>query len=241
VPQASRYIDGVIYLSEASRGWGVIQTQVSGRIVIIEHFSRPPSLAKMVSGRAKLSWMTDLWWRQPDRRHGRRPPLLLVISSGRPRKALAQLPEIAAGSLRGVWETTPSAFGDTLIVDVKGLEETDGTSLLRLMHAAKPTVEARERIGHLLTDPVVDDTLRAKLIEGIMQGTVELTAEEQELTYRSVLERGRAEGREEGREEGRGEALLRIAAKIGGDEVADELASIEDPDELEKRVLELLR
>ena len=235
VPQASRYIDGVIHLDEASRGWGVIQEQLSHRIVIIEHFSRPPSVTQLVCGRAKLSWMVEQWW-QRRVAHGIRPPLLLVLSGGRPRRAIAQIPELVPGRLPGLWATAPSLFGDMLLVDVKGIEKADGTSVLRLMHASGSLSEARERIEHLLTDTGVWVTIRGNLVEGIMQGTVELSADEREVTYRSVLERGREEGREEGRE-----ALLRIAAGVGGEKLVRELDSIEDLGILEARVLEFLR
>ena len=101
IPQASRLIDGLVVADNASEAWGPIHPLMSHRLVAIEHFSRPPAVPALSWVIAKHSWLSATW--RDRSREGKklralleaggregiapRPPRLLVLCCGLPRRA----------------------------------------------------------------------------------------------------------------------------------------------------------
>jgi hypothetical protein len=242
IPQASRVVDGVARLGEPSDGWGPIRPLVAHRTVLVEHFSRPPSLPSWVRSVATLAWLVDAWWTKRPAPRGR-APMLLVLSNGTPRTALAAIAELRPFGVPGIWLSPRPALGDLLLVDIKGLPpDVPGTSVLRLVATPTSRQQADAHIGALRSDSALVQSTKDRLLEALMDRTIPSTDEEQ----LSILERvrreghreGRDEGRREGRDEGRRQVVLALLAKRLGDDAARELDAAESTDELERRLAE---
>lgn len=243
VPRAAHRIDGIVDVGHASRGWGPIRSHVGQRSVVVEHFSRPPSLCAFTRSIAKLAWVVDDFWRgRPPA--SARPPLLLALSYGKPRAALARLPQLRSSDPPAVWLASRAVLGDILLVDIRRLPaDQPGMSVLRLMAIPKTKAQADAGIAALLSDPCLVQSDVQRLVEALMERTIPTTEEEQ----RSIVEKLRDEGRQQGLQQGRQQGLqqgrdhlLAVAAKLLGVATAQQLAAIDDLDELEQRLVELL-
>jgi hypothetical protein len=243
VPRASRFIDAVMAMEQPGSGWGPLIPLIDSRLVLLEHFSEPPSLSACMRLVAKLAHLVDDWW--TDRkdgecwvegsdvtRHGSLPPMLLIMSDGQPRKALARL-RFEPGPVAGIWQIRRPEMGDLVLVNMRGLPMGQpGCSVLRLMAESTDVQEARAAIAALLADPAVLQSTKDGLLEEMMAGTIPTTPAERF----PIIERIRQEGRQEGVRE----TLLSIARARCGEEVLRDLAEIEDVEALRRRVLALL-
>lgn len=234
VPRASRSIDGIIDMGQPSQSWGPIAPLLANRTVALEHESRPPGRAKLANAVAKLEWLVEAYWLDPDR--SGRVPLLLLVTEGIPRWLRSAGCETPPWKIPGIWYSPRENLGDLLVVAPRSLPEIPGTALLKSMPFPRSDQESRRNIERLQADPhVVQSDVRG-VMEGIMSGSIPSTQAEQQ----SILDRLRDKFRVEGRQEGRREALLDLARKRFGEDTAAELATIDDPDELEERLLDLL-
>lgn len=245
LPQASRFVDGLVIVGPPSDGWGPIADDVRDRLVVLEHFATPPSLAAMLRAIAKHAWLVDMWhqrrgprvrWRQAGRDHNPpRPPLLLVVAGGTPRSALRSLPALRPRA-PGIW-CTSAPTGDRLLINPRLLSpSTPGASILRMLLTPRGPIEADNHIAAVLNDPGLLQSTVTHLLEKLMDHTIPTTDDEQ----RSIVERLLKEGRHIGREEGRRQELLDLVRAHSGDSKAEELAAIDDLDTLRSRVLALV-
>ena len=237
IPQANRSIDGVMRIREASECWGVLRASVSQRTVLIEHWSSPPSLSDLTTAHFKRAAVVEQWslekegW--PDR-----VPLLLIISNGQPRKALSGVKHLMGSSTRGLWVSPECTLGQTLLLDVKGLERRDGTSVLKLLRTPSDSGEILSNLEHLHRDTMLSTGVRDELLE-VMMSQSPFTTTEQRLTLKSLRDQARTEGIAEGHADGR-DALLEMARRLLGERAADELARIETLDALKEALFERL-
>ncbi len=271
IPQASRSIDGVMEVGEGSERWGVLRSTVRERTVLVEHWSSPPSFVELATAHFKRGAVVEGWAveQAPDGsgREGAaewaggakpsRAPLLLIISNGRPRKALKGVNHLVASSTRGIWASGDCRLGQTVLVDVKGLERMQGTSVLKLLRTPDSDQEIKSNIDHLIGDPMLSKDDREELLEAIMTQSP-FTPTEQKLTVESVRESGRAEERlkfeairaqeklnlervrAEGLDSEGREALLEIARRLLGEPVGVELSKIEGFEALKAALIERL-
>jgi hypothetical protein len=282
IPQAARFVDGLVALGEPSEAWGPIRSLVARRLVVLEHFSRPPSVASVGWALAKHAWLVAMWREAPGegiepggeapiagvvpesdgvplggddvqpgsdvwatlRACGRevappRPPLLLVLCAGQPTGAIAALGERGMEPLApGIWRAGGQVYGDLVVVDTRGIDpRAPGTSVLRMVPMPRDRAEAGVQLDALLADPGVLDSTKQRLLEALMNRSIPTTDAE----HTSLVDRLRAEGHAQGHAQGRREELLRLAELGVGAELAHELAGVEDLEELEERVLALLR
>ncbi len=226
MPEGSRRIDGVIDVGRAHPAWGPIRGDLDGRLVLVEHFGAPPSEAALASVYLKLAALVERWVRAHPRPP--RPPLALVLSVGRPERALATF-GLQARPPAGCW-TGSVGPGAVLLVDVRGLAPGPGTTYLRLFDHRRSVVE--QNLARLYRDPDVDSKTKLALGEAIMAEPAVWDPVEQRLTAQELLTRGRA-------------ALLRrlLAAQEGllTPRVEAALAACDDPARIEAASLLLLR
>ena len=225
IPEASRFIDGLVVANEASEAWGPVRPLIADRVVTIEHYSHPPAVPELSWAVAKHGWLMATW-REPEqagntlrallsaagREPGlRRPPLLLVLCCGRPRKAIAAARELGLEpSEPGIWLAHRPVFGDIALIDVRGLDaERPGTSVLRLIATPRSSAESGAAIDWLLADPGVLNSTKKRLLEGLMNRNIPTANNEHE----SIVDRLRAEGRAEGEARGRAEGEARGRAE----------------------------
>lgn len=103
IPQAARFVDGLVVVREASEAWGPIRQLMSNRLVSVEHFSRTPSVRGLLWAVAKHGWLVATWRDRGKTGNSLRAlvgefeearlPLLLVLCCGRPLTAVAAAAE----------------------------------------------------------------------------------------------------------------------------------------------------
>lgn len=195
IPESSRAIDCLFPPQRASEAWGVIQGDLDGRAVLVEHFSQPPTPVKMATVVLKAAWLVEQWlkgrWRTA------RPPLALVLMVGRPEQAL----DLFAFEERGLQGCHRARQGplEVLAVDVRALPPGAGTSFLR---AFDHRVEAADNLRSLYADAGLPAATRMRIGEAVMKEPSVWGPTAVKLTAQELVELGRKEGREEGREEG---------------------------------------
>jgi hypothetical protein len=138
----------------------------------------------------------------------------------------------------GLWQIPRGRRGAAYIVVPGLLEAKPGYALLRILFASRGKEDAKDRMGHLLTDPRLPSDILRQLLRRIRSQEVPMTVEEQgELNHtvylHSLLRRiarqrmararrqAEAQAREEDRQEGRQEGeqseqrtLLSVASRI---------------------------
>ena len=250
IPQATRQIDGVMFIGTAALEWGVLAREVSDRVVIIEHWSRPPSTGHLATAHFKRAALVESWALALIQ-HGERAPLLLILSNGHPRNALNAISHLEASSTRGIFASRPCGLGQTVLLDIKGLERIDGTSVLKLLRAPETDQEIVDNIEHVRRDAMLSEASRRRLLE-VMMSQSPFTDIEQKITYQSIFdkatnegiqkgfERGIEKGIEKGIAKGRRESLLKVAHQLFAPQICAELAAVEDLDQLEAAVLKRL-
>jgi hypothetical protein len=175
-----------------------------------------------IGGTSGFVWPVDA------ARHGSRPPVLLILSNGQPRRALAGI-GFEPGPVAGIWQVQRRALGDLVLVNLRGVPNgRPGCSVLRLMVESTDVREARAAIAALVEDPTVVQSTKDGILEEMMRETIPSTPAERG----TILERARQEGMRE--------ILLSIARTRCGEEVIRELAEIEDVETIRRRVLALL-
>lgn len=194
VPQGHFRIDALLRMSRAPTGmWGPLREVVADRLVVLELDSRPPSRKKLVRARLKHFFVLDEWHQRP--MHGTRPPMLLTISDGTPRKALAATQHLQPGHLRGLWRSTEDlTCGSAWLVDLKSLARRPGTSVLRLLRRPRTPDEAREQLAALLADDALLSSQRDRLMEAVMEHRVHTDKQEHETWTEFYTRVGRADG-----------------------------------------------
>jgi hypothetical protein len=183
-------------------------------------------------GLAKLAWEIQKQW-EHIRRGACRYPLLLFLSAGCPRWVSSGELGFVPGEIPGIYTFDWSLPAEVVFVNLRGLPEAPGCSLLKLMPTPRNKSEARTGIDRLRRDTGMIESIKEQVEEALMNGQIPATDDERE----NVYQRLKREFREEGREEGRREALLTLARRLVDTDELSELEAIEDPDELERRVL----
>jgi hypothetical protein len=228
VPRVAHAIDALIDVGEPSDLWGPLGGLVAHRTLVIEHESRAPSLLKLVTSLAKLAWVTREQWPRLQG-PGARCPLLLFLSAGCPRWAVAGQMGFTAGPMPGVYTTTGGLPLEAADVHLRGLPAAPGLSLLKLMPTPRSPEESTASIQRLKEDVTMIQSTRKAVMEAIVTHQIPATAKERRLTVEAVLRKGRQEGRQE---------TLRalLAARILTEDQLADLEAIEDSSELEHRL-----
>ena len=197
---------------------------VEGRRIVIEFESGPISAAKLRRHLAQPLLVPPP--EDPDE------AVLLVICRQAPEALLAFHDAVLLEP--GLWQIPRGRRGAAYIVVPGLLEAKPGYALLRILFASRGKEDAKERMGHLLTDPRLPSDILRQLLRRIRRHEVPMTVEEQgELNstayLNSLLRRiarqrmararreGEAQVRQEGRQEGEQkgqEALLNVAANL---------------------------
>ena len=197
---------------------------VEGRRIVIEFESGPISAAKLRRHLAQPLLVPPP--EDPDE------AVLLVICRQPPEALLAFHDAVPLEP--GLWQIPRGRRGAAYIVVPGLLEAKPGYALLRILFASRGKEDAKERMGHLLTDPRLPSDILRQLLRRIRRHEVPMTVEEQgELNstayLNSLLRRiarqrmararreGEAQVRQEGRQEGEQkgqEALLNVAANL---------------------------
>jgi hypothetical protein len=240
VPRIAHSIDALIDVGEPSDLWGPLGSLVAHRTLVIEHESRAPSLLKLVTGLAKLAWVTrDQWPRLAE--PGRRYPLLLFLSAACPRWVTCGALGFTAGPIPGIYTSAGGLPLEVAVVHLRGLPATPGLSLLKLMPTPRTSVESEKSIQCLKEDPGMIQSTKALVMEAIVNHEIPATSKERRLTVEALEQRGLRRGRRRGRKEGRLEALSALAHQLLTPDQLAAIETIEDPAELERRLVELLR
>jgi hypothetical protein len=264
IPQAARFVDGLVALDQPSEAWGPLRSLVANRLVVLEHFSRPPSVASAGWALAKHAWLVATWRTTPGegperageagvvdgptdrdiwvtlRASGRdatppRPPLLLVLCAGQPTGVIAALAERGMTLLApGIWRASGPVYGDLVVVDTRGLDPRAPGTSVLGM---VPMPRTRAEAGAQLDALLADPGVLDSTKQRLLEALMNRSIPTTDAEHTSIVDRLRAEGRAEGRRE----ELLRLAERAFGAEVAGKLAGIDDLDALEDRVLSLLR
>ena len=197
---------------------------IEGRRIVIEFESGPISAAKLRRHLAQPLLVPPP--EDPDE------AVLLVICRQAPEALLAFHDAVLLEP--GLWQIPRGRRGAAYIVVPGLLEAKPGYALLRILFASRGKEDAKERMGHLLTDPRLPSDILRQLLRRIRRHEVPMTVEEQgELNstvyLNSLLRRiarqrmararreGEAQVRQEGRQEGEQkgqEALLNVAANL---------------------------
>ena len=197
---------------------------IEGRRIVIEFESGPISAAKLRRHLAQPLLVPPP--EDPDE------AVLLVICRQPPEALLAFHDAVLLEP--GLWQIPRGRRGAAYIVVPGLLEAKPGYALLRILFASRGKEDAKERMGHLLTDPRLPSDILRQLLRRIRRQEVPMTVEEQgELNstayLNSLLRRiarqrmararreGEAQVRQEGRQEGEQkgqEALLNVAANL---------------------------
>jgi hypothetical protein len=252
IPQSARQIDAVVEVAEPGAAWGPLAPLVRSRTVVVEHYRRTPSVKDLFNAQFKQLWRAEQWARTersaPVERP--RPPLLLLLSGGRPNNLLTFAWDVRPWGPRGIYLGRRST-GDIVIVDTKNLQRARGTALLRLTHVPSALAEVAGNLDWLLADAGIPTMVTDRIMEYI-----EMTAQMDDNAFpervldprhwrraharglEEGLEQGREQGLEQGLERGREQgrrALLALVERLLPNDW-DELAAIEDLDELEAQL-----
>jgi hypothetical protein len=228
VPRIAHSIDALIDVGEPSDLWGPLGSLVAHRTLVIEHESRAPSLLKLVTGLAKLAWVTrDQWPRLQEL--GRRYPLLLLLSAGCPRWAATGQMGFSAGPVPGVFTAAGGLPLEVAVVHLRGLPDAPGLSLLKLMPTPRTPDESETNIQCLKEDHSMVESMKQAVMEAIVTQQIPATAKERRLTIEAVERAGWNKG------------LLALAHQLLTPDQLASIETIEDPAELERRLVELLR
>lgn len=189
IPESSRFLDGLITIRAASDCWGPIRSDLEGRQLLFEHFSRAPSPRDLAVVVMKLGFLTDRWFSTSS--SPPRPPLALVLSVGRPRGALVHF-GFRERALPALWDACMGALG-ILLVDARNLPVAPGTSFLRAFDHRGPVQTANLR--HLYDDPEIDWATKLEIGAAIMAEPNLWAPAARQLTAKQLFARGEAEGR----------------------------------------------
>jgi len=229
-PKVPSAIDAVVRGADgALDAWGPLRERVRGRTLVVEHFSRPPSPGELSKAFAKACWAIGGW---SDRGAAEeRPPLLVVLSVGRPRAALELWRGLEPSGLSGLCAGRLTPL-EAVLVDVRALPPEPGTSVLRFFDH-RPEV-AEDNVRRLWADPAVGKITKDALRRAIMSDP-KTFERERPLTLEEVEEQ--AEQRTEQRN--RTTLLEQARRRLGPDQVA-ELEAIDDFRAFAARFAELL-
>ena len=194
VPESSRWIDAVLAPGRASPAWGILRSDLDRRQVLLEHFSRPPRPQRLASTLIKAAWGLERWVARD--RVALSPPLTLVISVGRPVRALELLGFRPDDEHEGLHRARLGAL-ELLLVDVRRLARGPGTSFLRAFDHRHAVAE--ENLRQVYQDPDLARAVKIKIGEAVMNEPALWNPEEKQVTAQELLERGCKAGREEGR------------------------------------------
>ena len=244
LPESARRVDVVLpFGGNPSDAWGPLHADLAHRDMFLELYSRAVPAMNLITCVLESVWGYEQWHNPRRTRRTDRPPLCLVISDGRPRTGLRDLP---------CFRPSPAVTGlyrlecgyQVLLVDAKRITGP-GTSFLRLL----PTrlEERGDKTLELLNDPALKDSTKRKIGTKIMDNDEEFFGKaEQESAARVLLKRsekrGEKRGRRLGERRGRRLELLDMAREAGAseDDLA-ELEAIEDLEALRAATLELVR
>jgi len=193
--------------------------------VIVEHFSRPPSRGELSKAFAKACWNVADWG---DRGAAEpRPPLLVVLSVGRPRAALELWRGLEPCRPGGIYAATSPPL-EAVLVDVRALRAEPGTSVLRFFDR-RPEV-AEDNVRRLWADPTVGKITKDALRRAIMSDP-KTFERERPLTLEEVEQRTE--------QRNRAAFLEQARRRLDPDQVA-ELEAIDDLQAFAGRFAELL-
>jgi len=227
VPRVAHAIDALIRVDVPTDLWGPLGPVVARRTVVLEHESRPPFRRKLYTALAKLTWVVQQQWKLLEAEAGRYP-LLLFLSAGCPRWVSSGELGFREGEHSGAYQMRWSLPADVVFINLRGLPESAGFSLLKLMPTPRNDAEVEAGIERLKRDPGVLQSTKDVVLEAIMNQQIPATDKERWLSAEAL------------RQEGRRDAILKLAQRLAD---ADELRSLEtldDLDELERRVHALL-
>jgi hypothetical protein len=208
VPRVAHSIDARLHIGEPTDLWGPLAPLVACRTVVIEHESRGPSRMKLHTAVAKVTWVAwDERPRQPGPR--RRPPLLLFLSADCPRWVASGELGFGPGPCHGVHRLSWPLWPDVVLVHLRGLPDSPGLSLLRLMPPPRDPAEAEAGLRRLKEDPAVLQSTKDRVQEAIMNHQIPVTPPERWITVEAM----RQEGRKEGLDEARREFALKLLAR----------------------------
>jgi len=230
VPQAAMRIDAILFMPSPSLFWGPIQGFLSDRLVVVEHFSQPPSQSKLALCGARYGMVRRQWFEE--RAQGSRPPLMLVLSDGRPRRVLNQFMSWCTPH-PNVYHWTGSPIGEVLLVDLKRISGPTTAAMKFMLYPNDPA--GRERLDALQRDVHLLEFYE-RMLEGIMNGQIPVRESEHKTAY----QRAKAEGLEQGLEKGR-RALLDVAAVQVSPTELRALEDIEDLETLQQALMEMLQ
>ena len=262
VPQGSWRIDALLCFDVPSDIWGPLREIVEGRVVVLEHYASRPNTEELTRAFTKLALIVDLWRGGEGGRRKwpeRRAPLLLVMTNGWPKIAVANTIGEALLLEPGIKWLHRTPMSEALLIDLLGLANKPGYSVLRAMASRRDA-----RWQTLLNDEGLPDSLRRQIEEALLKRVIPTS----EIEHGSIVERieargrekwlakglerglergrkegrkeGREEGRKEGREEGRRQMVLRLARhRLSNDEVTL-LERLDDIDEMEAQLLAFL-
>ena len=200
LPANARTIDAVLVAAAPDEVWGVLRGLMRGREVVIEHESEPPVPAKIYNALTKLCWRAELW--ELEGTLMERVPMLLVLSVGRPERALERLPferQEFEGLYRGDWGELTVA-----LVDVKRLEPGPGRWFLRLFNHDDEAFQHNMR--HFLRDETMTRETRKKVADAILEQETEFPEGQRQATFDEIealsWDRGIQKGLEQGIQKG---------------------------------------
>ena len=241
IPQSSWQIDAIFQVGAANGSWGCLVPLVTHRELVVEHYRATPQPVDYTRALAKHAWRCDQWLRSKES-FGQRPPALLILSGGRPRRLLAFDARLSPWGPSGMY-LLPRSTGDVVLIDTKNLARCAGTSVFRMTRVPQGTAEAEANCSWLLADPSVPTLIASSISEFVVSTHTDTAAFPEgklqvQLWYEG-RETGRKEGRETGRDEGRRLALLELVSELCPERL-EELERLGDLDQLRREVASLL-
>ncbi len=238
LPRKSRHVDGLLFFEQSNPAFGPWADRLADRIVVFEAYSRPPRSEQLATAWLKLAWVSERWVAEDVQlSRGGRPPMLLVVSNGRPRTALRLFDVVVPQSTLGAWATDGEGVFGTLVLDLRTLPAAAGLSVLRFLRFPTSREEARERTACLLGDEHLPITMRRALMDAIMSDQIPIDVDERE----SAWDRAVRSGVEIGEQRGERRTLLAIARLRASADLVAELEAVDDLDVLRQRVIALVR
>lgn len=249
MPRKSRSLDLVMKFAHAPVWFGALRDVLSERVVLFEHVSRRARRHDVASARVGEAWLA--WERLRPRGRRREPyspwigtdiavraPVAVVVADGIPASLRGAVPLLRPWSDAGVWATCGLDEGGVVVLDTTRVRAEEGYAWWSWLGRARTDAEAAERLFRLLGDASIPTVERERLKEAIVDGELETSVTEREGLYQKwqrEIRESREEGLKEGVQRGHRDALLRLAASLAPEALA-ELRAIDHLEDLEKAV-----
>ena len=166
----NRVVDAISFMPKPVELWGPLTPYVTGRDVLVEHFSNSVSVADMSVCREKIAYASYRYEKVPLKDRGdKKAPLMTILSHRLPERLIREPGLFEETDTRGIYVRKPVEMGGIFLVAASHLPPDPRFDWLRMSTRAPESRSDFERVDELLKNQKLDKLTQEEVEEAMIQ------------------------------------------------------------------------